>query len=329
MRAMFPRLFENEGRRVFGDALFENTKAAGALEPQAAPVNNNNIATGPLWQVVAQRAAETVSREITSIRPYITNVYTDLQVQDPNALPIVKVPVYSSFGDALINATNWDQSAIVNRYVDIQAVRVSRPAFLSVYDMANGERMENVISGLMHVVAQGVYKQFLTACVSANSTPVAMPALTPESARALSALFGDQRVTHGLFLPPVQFANILPYQTIDIDPRNVSGAFGIENIARTSMLGQDIDGLALARDGVAGFVGVPEILFSMGGMDVYRLPDVAGIPMLLKTHFDYNEERLKVSVESLCGFAVTVPDYVKTLTFGRAASSESEPESGT
>lgn len=329
MIAMFPKAFDTHAGHMFG----EDVKAAAVkaateanilktAEPQAATVNNNNIATGPLWQVVSQKAAETVSREIASIMPYVTDVRTDLQVRDPRALPVVKVPVYSDFGDALINATNWDQSAISNSYVDVQAVRVSRPAFLSTYDMANGEQMERVVSGLMRVVAQGVYAQFLAACVAANETPTAQPALTPESARALSAIFGDQRVTHGLFLSPAQFANLIPYQTINIDPRTF-GAFGIENIARTSMLGNDIDGLAIAREAVAGFVGVPEVLFNMGCMDVYRLPDVAGIPMLLKTHFDYNEERLKVSVESLCGFSVLVPAYVKTLTFGRAQSEQS------
>ena len=323
--AMLPRTFETFGSQMFGPSAANEAKAAieakAAMSgtPKAEPTNNNSLTASPLWQVVSQKAAETVSREIASIMPYVTDVRTDLQVRDPQALPIVKVPVYSGTGEALINATNWEQSEVTNTYVDIQTVRVSRPAFLSTYDMANGEQMERIITVLMRTVAQGVYEQFLSACIAANETPTAYPALTPESARALSAIFGDQRVTHGLFLSPAQYANLIPYQTIGIDPKNF-GAFGIENIARTSMMGNDIDGLAIAREGVAGLVGVPEVLFNMGGMDVYRLPDVAGIPMLLKTHFNYGRELLMVSVESLCGFSVLVPGYVKTLTFGRASS---------
>lgn len=316
---LLPNTFNNTGSNLFGEsvcaAIRDNAEKTG--KPLAAPVNNNSLTTSPLWQVVSQKAAETVSRNIAPFNMFVTDVRTDLQVRDPRALPIVKVPVYTGVGDALINATNWDQSAIVNNYVDVQTVRVSRPAFLSLYDMANGEQMERVVTSLMEIVAQGVYGQFLNAVIAANETPTSCPALTPESARALSAIFGDQRVTRGLFLTPTQFANLIPYQTIGIDPYNF-GAFGIDNIVRTSMLSNDIDGIAIARDAVAGVVGVPEVLYSMGGMDVYRLPDVAGIPMLLKTHFDYNEERLKVSVESLCGFSVLVPEYVKTLKFASA-----------
>lgn len=316
MKALLPQTFASLGKKTFGESVYNEVMNAAAAEPKAA-AGNNAIETSPLWQVVAKKAAETVSREIVSIMPYVTDVQTDLQVRDRRAMPVVKVPVYSSVGDPLINATNWKQSHLANSYVDVQTVRVSRPAMISTYDMSNGEQLERTLTLLAETVAQGVYGQFMSAILAACKTPTAKPALTPESARKLSAIFSDRRTTHGLFLAPEHYAELIPTKTTDISPKGF-GAFGIDNIARTSMLGNDIDGIAIARDAVAGMVGIPEILYDMPGLITARMPDVAGIPMLLKTHFDYETEMLEVSVESVCGFAVTVPDYVKTLTFGRA-----------
>lgn len=279
-----------------------------------ADANGNTLgSTSELWSVVSERYVDGVRKILAPVKDMILDVQNDLQVRNPDACPVVQVEVVKSVGDALVDATNWNQSAIQNEYVDVKLHRISRPFKLTMYDIMKGERIESKIGAAMNAVAQGVVKQFFSA--TAGLTNETLTGFDPDTCASLSGAFGADAETDVLILDPENYAKIVPTNGFSLDP-NVEGTYGIGKIYKSLIVGApaNTNAIALNRDAIAGAVATPEILVNQPGTSTQYLGEVAGIPMLLMAKFDFDTQTIKCSVETMAGFALTTSDHIKTYT---------------
>lgn len=288
------------------------TNKMKALFPQMTNDNALGSASGELWKGVSEKYADGVKKIIAPVKDCIMDVQTDLQVRNPDACPVVQVEVIESMGEAMIDGTNWNKSDIKNKYVDVKLHRVSRPFKLTAYDIMKGERIESKVKSAMEAVAQGVCGLMFAAIASSGpSSNLESPSqFGPEAAVRFQAQTpnGADR----LIVNPVAYSKLVPTNGLGLDP-SVSGVYGYEHIYKcdASLLttaspdtGEHF-AVAFENGSIAGAVATPEILLTNNGQGAQFLGEIAGIPMILISSFDYDTQTVKCSVETLAGFAVT------------------------
>lgn len=277
-------------------------------------VDNANTlgSTEALWQTVSEKWCDLTRKKIAPIKDFITDVYPSMQVANPNANPVVQIEAVQSVGDALVDAQDFNQTAIQNKYVTCELHHISRPLSLSMYDITRGERIESKLSAAAESVLQGVYKQFVDAVKAAGSA-TELAAMSPATAVEISAAFGAQAETHTLLLDPANYAKLVPQNGLSLNP-DAEGTYGIGKIWKTYIDGGATEGIAVTRDGVVGCVATKEVFEGLPGTSVRQI-NVGGVPMLVLAKFDFDSHSIKVSVETWAGFAVTDATRVKTYTF--------------
>ena len=277
------------------------TNKMNALFPQMTNDNALGSASGELWRGVSEKYADGVKKILAPIMPQILDVQTDLQVRNPDACPVVQVEVIESMGDAMIDGENWNKSDIKNKYVDVKLHRISRPFKLTAYDIMKGERVESKVKSAMETVAQGVFNLFVDTVKGAKFDPAVYGAseFSPEKCVELGTQTANGANT--VILCPALYSKIVPTNGLGLDPKT-EGVYGIDHIYKAEM---DVATVAFERDGVAGAVATPEILLTNNGQGAQFLGEIAGVPMILISSFDYDTQTVKCSVETLAGFAVT------------------------
>lgn len=286
---------------------------AGELFPTLfnADAQGNTLGSATeLWKTVSEKYVDETKKILAPVKDLILDVQPDLQVRNPDATPVVQVEVVKSVGDALIDATDWNQSAIQNEYVDVKLHRVSRPFKLTMYDIMRGERIESKLGAAMNAVAQGVVGQFFAATSTAASEE--LTGFDAETAASLSGAFGAEAETDILVIDPANYAKIVPTNGLSLDPK-VEGTYGIGKIYK-SLITTGKNAIALNKDAIAGAVATPEVLMNQPGTSVQYLGEIAGIPMLLMAKFDFDTQCIKCSVETLAGFALTSSKHIKQYT---------------
>ena len=278
------------------------TNKMNALFPQMTNDNALGSASGELWRGVSEKYADGVKKILAPIMPQILDVQTDLQVRNPDACPVVQVEVIESMGDAMIDGENWNKSDIKNKYVDVKLHRISRPFKLTAYDIMKGERVESKVKSAMETVAQGVFNLFVDTVSAAKCDPViySIDEFSPEKCVELGTRTANGANT--VILSPALYSKIVPTNGLGLDPKT-EGVYGIDHIYKSEM--KNLHTVAFERDGVAGAVATPEILLTNNGQGAQFLGEIAGVPMLLISSFDYDTQTVKCSVETLAGFAVT------------------------
>ena len=288
----------------------EFTNKMNTLFPQMTNANaegNTFGTTTELWKGVADKTADSISSILAPVKNFILDVQPDLQVRNPNACPVVQVEVISSMGGALVDNTDWDKSAINNKYVDVKLHRISRPFILTSYDLMRGERVESKVAAAMKEVAQCVVGQFMNA-VSVMDSPSTLSKFDPETCATISGCFGDKSEVDTLLLSPANYAKIVPTSALALNPE-VTGTYGINHIYKSSNMPCGV--IALTNDAVAGAVATPEIVTAYGNQGMQYLGEVAGIPMVLISTWDYAKQAVKCSVETMAGFTLTTKDKAK------------------
>lgn len=277
-------------------------------------ISNENAlgSTDNLWKTVSDKYVDKVRKILAPIDGLTLDVYPDLVVRNPKAGATVQVEVIDSMGDAIENNTDWNKSDIENHYVDVKLDRISRPFYLTSYDLMHGERIESKVGAAMETVAQAVVKKFFTTATT-GAAKETLAGFDPETAASLSAAFGDARETDALILEPAAYAKIVPTNGLSLDPK-AEGTYGIGRIHKSLIGVEGVNAIALAKDAVVGALGTQEILLNQQGQFVQSLGTIAGIPMVLIGHWSYDEQAMKMSVETFAGFAQTSADFVKTYT---------------
>lgn len=281
---------------------------------QIEDIENANAlaASEALWKTVSNAWVDTTRKTLAPVKDFILDVYPEMQVANPKANPVVSLEVITSVGDALVDATNFNQTEITNKYVTCELHHIARPFSLSMYDITKGERIESKLAAAAEAVAQGVYAQFVTAAKGAGAAESAA-AMSPETAATISAAFGAQAETHALILDPANYSKLVPTNGLSLNPET-TGVYGINKIYKSYIDGGTTEGIAVTRDGIAGAVATKEVFDGLPGTSVRQI-NVGGIPMLVLAKFDFDTHSIKVSVETWAGFTVTDATRVKTYTF--------------
>lgn len=305
-KALFPTLFMSaEERKAFQANM-------------AAQVDGNNLggSAAPIWQIISPEAIDAVSKKYFDLSR-TNHVVEGYIPAAPGVRPVVNVEVITGTSPALKNATNWDQSGMVNKYVQVTMDRYSRPFGLSSYDLMHGERIQTKIGAAIEAVVAEVVKDFFAVLQSTISGPpsgsskpsathsafLTVPAnFGPEYvAGTLSAIFGGYGPVDDLVLDPSLFAKLVPTNALSLGTE--PGSYGIEYIHRTAGIPTGLKGFALRKNAVAAAFGLPSF-DELTGIAVQDLGRVAGIPLVLKSWTNKGAEVIYNSVETLAGFKV-------------------------
>lgn len=293
----------------------ELTNKMDTLFPQMTNANaegNTFGTTSELWKGVADKATDTIASVIAPVKNFILDVQPDLQVRNPEALPVVQVEVISGMGGAIVDNADWNKSEITNKYVDVKLHRISRPFMLTGYDLMRGERVETKVAAAMKEVAQGVVTLFMRGFT--DNAKETISKFDPETAATISGAFGEMAETDTLLLDPANYAKIVPTNALALNP-NAEGTYGIGHIYKSSGLTiAKANAIALTKDAVAGAVATPEIVQAYNGQGMQYLGEIAGIPMVLISTWDYDKQAVKCSVETMAGFTITDASKAKAYT---------------
>lgn len=310
-KALFPTLFMSAEER----ANFKATMAS-----QTVGSNNLGGSNAPLWEIISPEAIDATSKKYFDLSR-TTHIVEGFIPAAPGVRPVVNVEVITSAGTALKNATNWNQSAMQNKYVQVTMDRFSCPFGLSSYDIMHGERIQTKIGAAIESVVSSVMNTFFRLIYEGAQPPDTFPGnggagnisvnvadFGPEYvAHNISAIFGGYGPVDDLILDPTYFAKLVPTNALSLG--TAPGSYGVEYIHRSAGLNtvalstQGLLGLALRKNAIASAFGLP-FYDDLTGIATQDLGRVAGIPLLLKTWTEKGSEVIYNSVETLAGFAM-------------------------
>ncbi len=318
-KSLYPELFMSaEEREQANNKLAEQVKAemtAKGLNATMEVTNQLGSATDNLWQVVAPQAIDAVSKKYFNLANTTHTVEYGVP-GNPALCPPVMVEVVKDAGEAIEDATNWEQSALVNDYVPVTLHRYSRPFVLYNKDLMSGERIATKMSAAVEAVVSMVVNRFLGTAFKAKNEPlnVSVDDFGPEfAAHNVSRLFSEYGGVDDLVLSPDYFAKLVPTNALGLGTG--PGTYGIGNIHCSAGLNLEpaagsskvstfyMQGVALRRNGIAAAFGVPD-LSNLTNIAVRSLGTVAGIPLILKSWVNAGTEGIWNSVETMAGFTI-------------------------
>lgn len=315
------------------------------MEQPAWNVSNNNLGqtADTLWRVIADEWIDTTTKKYTFLDACTTQIRDVIPMEGPGVRPVVNVEMMLGAGTALINAADWEQSQLTNKYVPVTLDRISRPFGLSTYDLMHGERIGTKIGTAIEAVVAGVFAQFcavvaaaMPATTTATVAPVAPTATaggtagllvtsaadwTPEFvARTVSSLFGDYGNVEHLLLTPDALAPLVPSNALSLNYAT-GGTYGIDRISSTAgikdaITGSKCAGLAMRRDAVLMAGGRPDLSGLESVVSVRDIGTVAGIPLSLKSWVKPGSEQIYLSVETMAGFTIGNTAALYGIAFG-------------
>lgn len=302
------------------------------LVQMAVSGNTLNPTSATLWSTVAAQAVDAATKRYVDMTRFSYNQVPGVPLPAGVAAPI-HVPVIEGAGEVLTDATDWEQTAISQRYETVMGHRKSRPGAIDSYDMAQGERVEAKISAAVESVVAGCWAALgaeLAAALPENLAATAAPTAAkagvyvtdgdvwgPEVvAKEISTMFGDYGQPDVLALSPTLYGGIVPTNALSLNPET-EGVYGIGHI------GQGAGMAACAAGGKGkgfvcrrGAIGIGTMLPSLGdftGLATRYLGEVAGIPLLLKVWSSNGTETLRFSVETIFGAKVLAPKFLSVL----------------
>lgn len=332
-KALFPALFMSADER----SQFEARMASQV-------VDNNDLgqSDASLWSIISPEAIDATAKKYFDLGR-TTHVVEGYIPSAPGVRPTVHVEVVTSAGGAIKNATDWDQSNLVNKYVPVTLDRYSCPFGLSSYDIMHGETIKSKVGAAIESVVAAVVNAYFT--TAAAAAPTASGAAAPTATNAgrflanvstfgpevvaqqVSAIFGGYGPVDDLILDPVLWAKLVPTNALGLGTE--PGTYGVEYMHRTAGLNMAASngltattgllGLAVRRNGIVAGFGVPSYDETQG-IAVRSLGTVAGIPLVLKSWTDRGKEIIYNSVETMAGFAVANPLSISVLTDATANS---------
>ncbi|MBQ7023268.1 MAG: hypothetical protein IJN29_06785 [Akkermansia sp.] len=323
VRALYPELFgmtaKSKGECATEAAALQMTMSGNTLNPQAAE----------LWSVVAEGYEAAFAKKYADLGLFAHNVDNTFAVP-AGVRPTIHVEVIETAGEAVINPTDWETSALENNYVEVKADRISRSISLNSYDLASGERWAGKREAAIASVLAGVYAQLGAAVKALAPTAAAAPAkdkvgllsvdadtFGPEYvAENVSTVFGDYGQPDSLLLSPSLWGKVVPTNALSLNPET-AGVYGVGKLAMSAGLGGltadgKAVGLATLASGIAFGGGVPHLDPEMG-CAVRSLGTICGVPMVLKVWGKPGSETIYESVETYAGFTVVNPRKVAIL----------------
>lgn len=176
--------------------------------------NENTLETDTLWAKMSDKFADKCRKILAPLGGVVMDVQTDLQLTNPDALPVVGVEVVNSMGNALVDTDTWDGTNVNSSVVNVQLHRISCPFSLTAYDLQHGERVESKITAAAETVAKGVVAQFAAAIADIDAERITE--FSPAAAAEMSGIFDTE--TNALLLSPAQYSKIVATSTLSLNP---------------------------------------------------------------------------------------------------------------
>lgn len=318
----------------------DNPEASDKMLVQMAVSGNTlNPTSATLWSTISDKFVDASRKRYVDLHRFSYAQAPSVPLPEGVAAPVY-VPVIESAGACLTDATNWDQTALSQKYVPVTTHRKSRPYALDSYDLASGERIEQKIGAAIESVVAGCWADIAaaikatlpaslattTAATSQNAGVYVTNANTwgPEVvAKELSTLYGDYDQPDVLALSPTLYGGIVPTNALSLNPET-EGVYGIRHIfqgagmaamaATTSnQVTTNVGKGFVCRGNALGVGTMLPHLSDFTGIATRYLGEHNGIPLLLKLWDSKGTETLRFSVETRFGVAVLAPKFLTVL----------------
>ena len=232
------------------------------------------------------------------------------EIRKPN--DTIQVAIVSATGATQVNPTNFEPggSTTVGK-ATVTFDHVFQPFELSVSDLANGKRLEQLVQINLDALADKIWELALAPVTTVNfgAATVTTTNITPGSghlAKLWAAVSKSSR--KGLIVTPEIYSNLIPTNALGL---NLSqGAYGFENgiYYVSSFVGavSGLDGLALSPQALAVASGVPAIADEVRGQfamsDTVTL-DQLGITVQYNVWGSTMNRKVNASLELMFGSA--------------------------
>lgn len=305
------------------------------LAQMAVAGNTLNPTNATLWSTISDKFVDASRKRYVDLRRFAYAQAPSVPLPEGVAAPVY-VPVVESAGPCLTDATNWDQTALNQKYVPVTTHRKSRPYALDSYDLASGERIEQKLGAAIESVVAGCWADIATAIKAALPASVASTTAATSTnagvfvtsadtwgpdvvAKQLSTLFGDYAQPDVLALSPFLYGGIVPTNALSLNPET-EGVYGIRHIAQgagmAAMAANESTNVGkgfVCRGNALGVATMLPHLSDFTGIATRYLGEHNGIPLLLKLWDSRGTETLRFSVETRFGVAVLAPQFLTVL----------------
>ena len=314
----------------------DNPEASDKMLVQMAVAGNTlNPTSATLWSTISDKFVDASRKRYVDLHRFAYAQAPSVPLPEGVAAPVY-VPVIESAGPCLTDTTNWDQTALNQKYVPVTTHRKSRPYALDSYDLASGERIEQKIGAAIESVVAGCWADIAaaikatlpasiaatTAATSSNAGVFVTDANTwgPDVvAKQLSTLYGDFDQPDVLALSPTLYGGIVPTNALSLNPET-EGVYGIRHIAQgagmAAMAANESTNVGkgfVCRGNALGVATMLPHLSDFTGIATRYLGEHNGIPLLLKLWDSKGTETLRFSVETRFGVSVLAPQFLTVL----------------
>lgn len=309
------------------------------LVQMAVSGNTLNPTSATLWSTISDKFVDASRKRYVDLHRFAYAQAPAVPLPEGVAAPVY-VPVIESAGTCLTNTTNWDQTALSQKYVPVTTNRLSRPYALDSYDLASGERIEQKIGAAIESVVAGCWAAIaaaikaklpasLAATAAATSTNAGVYVTNANTwgpevvAKDLSTLYGDYGQPDVLALSPTLYGGIVPTNALSLNPET-EGVYGIRHIAQgagmaamasttSNQVTTNVGKGFVCRGNALGVATMLPHLSDFTGIATRYLGEHNGIPLLLKLWDSKGTETLRFSVETRFGVAVLAPQFLTVL----------------
>lgn len=314
----------------------DNPEATDKMLVQMAVAGNTlNPTNATLWSTISDNFVDASRKRYVDLRRFAYAQAPSVPLPEGVAAPVY-VPVVESAGECLTDASNWDQTALNQKYVPVTTHRKSRPYALDSYDLASGERIEQKIGAAIESVVAGCWADIavaikgslpasVAATTAATSTNAGVFVTSSDTwgpdvvAKQLSTLFGDYAQPDVLALSPTLYGGIVPTNALSLNPET-EGVYGIRHIAQGAGMaamaaneGSNVGKGFVCRGNALGVATMLPHLSDFTGIATRYLGEHNGIPLLLKLWDSKGTETLRFSVETRFGVSVLAPQFLTVL----------------
>lgn len=305
------------------------------LVQMAVAGNTLNPTNATLWSTISDKYVDASRKRYVDLHRFAYAQAPSVPLPEGVAAPVY-VPVIESAGPCLTDATNWDQTALNQKYVPVTTHRKSRPYALDSYDLASGERIEQKIGAAIESVVAGCWADIAAAIKAALPASVAATTAATSTnagvfvtdsntwgpdvvAKQLSTLYGDFDQPDVLALSPTLYGGIVPTNALSLNPET-EGVYGIRHIAQgagmAAMAANESTNVGkgfVCRGNALGVATMLPHLSDFTGIATRYLGEHNGIPLLLKLWDSKGTETLRFSVETRFGVSVLAPQFLTVL----------------
>jgi hypothetical protein len=215
----------------------------------------NTLDANLIVDILAEQAMNTLPSALSPLRAFSTD-FSATRAEGPRQT--IQVELVKTAGSALVNPTNFEQTATENQAVAVVSNHLSRPVGLSAQDLNEGRRLRTKATKAAESIANAVLDTCMGLVTASNYAGVVYPSSTGTAPapivpaydkamlRRLWAAISNGRQKNAVLSGEV-YSEFLPSNLEAFDPTKTKvGIFGFDNFDYNNRF-------AAAGSGVVGF----------------------------------------------------------------------------